>query len=144
MYILGEDPVMTDPDLNHVHECFAACEFIVLQEIFPSETAGYADVLLPAASFVEKDGTFTNTERRIQRVHAAFNPVGQARPTGRRFRPWRSGCSRSRAGEPSGPTRAGSTRHRPQIMDEIAALTPSYVGRQLSSGWTGASSCTGR
>ena len=66
LYILGEDPVMSDPDTKHIRANLEACEFVLLQEIFPSETAMYADVLLPGASFAEKTGTFTNTERRIQ------------------------------------------------------------------------------
>jgi predicted molibdopterin-dependent oxidoreductase YjgC len=80
LYILGEDPIMSDPDSNHIRHCMEVCEFIILQEIFPSETEPYADVLLPGASFAEKTGTFTNTERRIQMVHKAIEPIGDARP----------------------------------------------------------------
>ncbi len=145
MYIIGEDPLLTDPDLNDVRECFAACEFTVLQEIFPSETAAYADVLLPAASFIEKDGTFTNTERRIQRVHAAFNPVGQARPDWQAFSAVAKRMLAHRGpAAPPGPTPDGSTASPAAIMDEIAALTPSYAGRQFQRGSTAASNCTGR
>src|SRR5215208_5975472 len=63
LYILGEDPVMSDPDTKHIRHCLQEIEFLVLQEIFPSETSVYADVLLPGVSFAEKTGTFTNTER---------------------------------------------------------------------------------
>ena len=80
LYILGEDPVMSDPDSNHIRHCLASCDFIVLQEIFPSESAVFADVLLPGVSFAEKTGTFTNTERRVQMVHQAIEPMGEARP----------------------------------------------------------------
>ena len=80
LYIIGENPMTSDPDLNHVREALAKAEFMVLQEIFYSETAQYADVIFPAASFVEKEGTFTNTERRIQRVRKAVAPPGEARP----------------------------------------------------------------
>ena len=80
LYIIGENPMTSDPDLNHVREAMTRSEFIVLQEIFYSETAQYADVIFPAASFVEKEGTFTNTERRIQRVRKAVPPPGEARP----------------------------------------------------------------
>src|SRR5690606_22827730 len=80
LYILGEDPALTDPDANHARAALEACEFVLLQEIFPSETAAFADVLLPGASFAEKDGTFTNTERRIQLVRQAIPPLGEARP----------------------------------------------------------------
>jgi len=76
----GENPVMTEPDVNHTRECLKACEFIVLQEIFPSETSHYADVLLPGVTFAEKEGTFTNTERRVQMVRQAIQPEGEARP----------------------------------------------------------------
>ena len=68
LYILGEDPIMSDPNSAHIRECMDACDFVVLQEIFPSETSKYADVLLPGVTFAEKTGTFTNTERRIQMV----------------------------------------------------------------------------
>ena len=79
LYILGEDPIMSDPDTTHIRHCLESCDFIVLQEIFPTETAPYADVLLPGVSFAEKDGTFTNTERRIQMVRQALTPLGEAR-----------------------------------------------------------------
>jgi predicted molibdopterin-dependent oxidoreductase YjgC len=75
LYILGEDPVMTDPDVNHIRACLEASEFIVLQEIFPSQTFAYADVVLPGAAWAEKRGTSTNTERRIQRVRKAIERV---------------------------------------------------------------------
>jgi formate dehydrogenase alpha subunit len=128
LYILGEDPVLTDPDSNHVRQCLDACEFVVLQEIFPSETAVFADVLLPGASFAEKDGTFTNTERRIQLVRQAIAPLGDARPD------WWITAELARrllALEDRLPigTNAGWTYASPaQIMDEIAAVTPSYAG----------------
>ena len=80
LYILGEDPVMSDPDTAHIRKCLEKVDFLVLQEIFPSETSAYADVLLPGVSFAEKSGTFTNTERRVQMVHKAIQPLGEARP----------------------------------------------------------------
>jgi len=80
LYILGEDPIMSDPDSAHIRHCLQECELIVLQEIFPSETAEYADILLPGVSFAEKTGTFTNTERRVQMVRQAIDPLGEARP----------------------------------------------------------------
>ena len=80
IYILGEDPIMSDPDTHHVRACLEKVDFLVLQEIFPSETAAYADVLLPGVSFAEKTGTFTNTERRVQMVHKAIEPLGDAKP----------------------------------------------------------------
>ncbi len=80
LYVIGENPMTSDPDLNHVREAMTKSEFFVLQEIFYSETAQFADVIFPAASFVEKEGTFTNTERRIQRVRKAVPPPGEAQP----------------------------------------------------------------
>lgn len=79
MYIMGENPALSDPDINHTVKAFKALDFLVVQDIFLTETAELADVVLPAVSFAEKDGTFTNTERRIQRVRKAVDPPGQAR-----------------------------------------------------------------
>lgn len=133
LYILGENPVMTDPDSNHVRHCLETCEFIVLQEIFPSETSAFADVLLPGVTFAEKDGTFTNTERRIQRVRQAIEPLGQARPDWQIIRD--VAVRILEAGEqkygrkPSDAPFSGWEYDSPaEIMDEINALTPSYAG----------------
>jgi formate dehydrogenase alpha subunit len=129
LYILGEDPVMSDPDSNHVRRCLDACEFIVLQEIFPSETSVYADVLLPGVSFAEKTGTFTNTERRIQLCRQAIQPLGEARPD------WQIIADVAKRllsmGERpirSAPYSGWDYSDTAQIMAEIAALTPSYAG----------------
>jgi predicted molibdopterin-dependent oxidoreductase YjgC len=129
LYILGEDPVMSDPDSTHIRHCLEKCEFIVLQEIFPSETAEYADVLLPGVSFAEKTGTFTNTERRVQMVHQAIEPLGEAQPD------WWIISELARrvldAGERQvnpAPNSGWNYTHPTQIMDEVAALTPSYAG----------------
>jgi formate dehydrogenase alpha subunit len=80
MYIMGEDPALTDADANHVRKALGNLEFLVVQNIFMTETAKYADVFLPAALYAEKDGTFTNTERRVQRVRKAVDPPGDTRP----------------------------------------------------------------
>jgi len=80
MYITGENPLLSEPDLNHAQEMFENLEFLVVQDIFMHETAQIADVVLPATSFAEKDGTFTNSERRVQRVRKAIEPRGQSRP----------------------------------------------------------------
>jgi formate dehydrogenase major subunit/formate dehydrogenase alpha subunit len=128
LYILGEDPALTDPDVNHVRHCLQQCEFVVLQEIFPSETAEFADVLLPGTSFAEKDGTFTNTERRVQMVHQAISPPGQARPD------WAVVADLSRrllaleGRHPVGQQAGWDYACPAQVMDEIAAVTPSYAG----------------
>jgi formate dehydrogenase alpha subunit len=79
LYIMGENPMVTDPDVNHVEEALRALEFLVVQDIFLTETAALADVVLPGACFAEKEGTFTNTERRVQRVRKAVEPPGEAR-----------------------------------------------------------------
>ena len=80
LYVIGENPMISDPDLHHVRYSLDSTEFIVLQEMFFSETCHFADVILPAAAFAEKEGTFTNTERRIQRVRKAVDPPGEAKP----------------------------------------------------------------
>ena len=79
MYIMGENPAMSDPDVNHVREALSRLEHLVVQEIFLTETASFADVILPATAFPEKTGTFTNTDRRVQLGRQALQPPGQAR-----------------------------------------------------------------
>jgi len=117
MYVMGENPVGSSPDATEVEKSFRNLEFLVVQDIFMSETAQLADVVLPVASFAEKDGTFTNTERRVQLVRAAIPPVGQARPD------WQVICDISSAmGQPmSYPNSAA-------IMEEIAKAAPQYAG----------------
>lgn len=80
LYIVGENPMISDPDLNHIKKALESLDFLVVQDIFLSETAQFADVVLPASSYLEKDGTFTNTERRVQRVRQAIQPVGNSKP----------------------------------------------------------------
>ena len=117
LVVIGENPMMSDPDLHHVEEALEKLEFLVVQEIFLSETARYADVVLPAACFAEKDGTFTNTERRVQRVRKAVDPPGQARVD------WEIICDlATRMGYPMG------YRSAEEIFEEIRRLTPSYAG----------------
>ena len=72
LYVMGENPLMSDPDIGHTEKAFENLDFLVVQDIFMTETAALADVVLPAASFAAKDGTFTNTERRVQRVRKAI------------------------------------------------------------------------
>jgi formate dehydrogenase alpha subunit len=80
LYIMGENPMMTEPNLNVTRHHMEQLEFLVAQDLFINESAAFADVFLPAASFAEKEGTFTNTDRRVQRVRRALAPRGQARP----------------------------------------------------------------
>jgi predicted molibdopterin-dependent oxidoreductase YjgC len=129
LFILGENAAMTDPDLTHVHRCLRACEFLVVQEIFPSETARFAHVVLPAAASAEKAGTFTNTERRVQLLSPVVAPPGEARPDwwiiaelGRRLE--RLGL----APDLSAPRAGWHYTDPAAVMDEIASLTPIYGG----------------
>lgn len=117
MYIMGEDPVLTDADANHVRKGLEALDFLVVQDLFLTETAKLADVVLPGASFAEKTGTFTNTERRVQMVNKAIDPLGQAKAD------WRIICDL--AGRMGYHFIYKSTA---QIMQEIASLTPQYCG----------------
>ena len=80
MYVVGENPLLSEPNLHHATDLFRKLDFLVVQDLFLHETAELADVVLPACSFAEKDGTFTNSERRVQRVRQAIPPVGQSRP----------------------------------------------------------------
>jgi predicted molibdopterin-dependent oxidoreductase YjgC len=79
LWIMGENPALSDPNTNHVRQALEKLSFLVVQDIFLTETAEFADVVLPAASFAEKDGTFTNTERRVQRIRKGIRPPGKAR-----------------------------------------------------------------
>ncbi len=118
IYLMGENPSLSDPDASHVREAMQRLEFFVVQDIFLNETGRLADVVLPACSFAEKDGTYTNTERRVQRVRKAIEPVGDSRPD------WWIAC---RIAQRMGA--AGfDFEHPSQIMQEIADVTPSYGG----------------
>lgn len=79
MYIMGENPAMSDPNLNHARDALSRLEHLVVQDIFFTETCSYADVILPASAFAEKDGTFTNTDRRVQMGRQALSPPGDAK-----------------------------------------------------------------
>ena len=116
IFILGEDPAQTDPDLHHVRRALEAVDFLVVQELFHTETTKFADVILPGASFAEKDGTFTNGERRVQRVRKAIEPLAG-------MPEWKSMCKISTLmGYPMDYDSAAD------IMDEIASLVPIYGG----------------
>jgi formate dehydrogenase major subunit len=116
LYCQGEDIVQSDPNTQHVAQALRSMECIIVQDIFLNETAKYAHVFLPGSSFLEKDGTFTNAERRISRVRQAMAPkAGMA--------DWEVTCALSNAmGYPMDYT------HPSQIMDEIARLTPTFSG----------------
>lgn len=117
LHIMGENPMISDPDLNHVEEALKNTEFLVVQDIFLTETAQLADVVLPAASFAEKEGTFTNTERRVQRVRKAVSAPGEAKAD------WVILMEiMNRLGQ------AKTYRDAASIMEEIADVTPQYGG----------------
>ncbi len=118
LYIVGENPMLSDPDLKHIKEALEKLEFLVVQDIFLTETAELADVILPATTFAEKDGTFTNTERRVQRVRKAIEPIGNSKPD------WWIACQLAQKMGAKG----FNFSHPYQIMDEIAYLTPAYGG----------------
>ena len=130
LYILGEDPVMSEPDSNHARHCLEQLDFMILQEIFPSETSKYADILLPGVSFAEKSGTFTNTERRFQLIRQALTPPGEARQD------WQITSDIARRIIAKGgrkiaadaPYASWGYTNPSQVMDEVAALSPSYAG----------------
>ena len=117
LYIIGENPLVSDPDLNHCEKSIRNLDFLVVQDIFMTETARLADVVLPAACYAEKDGTFTNSERRVQRIRKAVKPPGQA------WDDWKIFCDI--ANRMNYPMDYESSR---QIMEEISQVTPSYAG----------------
>ena len=125
MYVTGENPLLSEPDLAHAEKSFRSLEFLVVQDIFLHETAQIADVVLPACSFAEKDGSFTNSERRVQRVRKVLEPVGNSKAD------WAIFCElaekiSSITGEDFGSE--FSYAHPSEIWDEFASLTPLVAG----------------
>lgn len=117
LYIIGEDPLTSDPNITVVRESLEKLEFLVVNEIYMSPTTEMADVVLPGASFAEKTGTFTNSERRVQLINKAIEPIGTSRPD------WEIVCDvATRMGY---PFKYASTA---EVMDEIAELAPIYGG----------------
>ncbi|MBW8017577.1 MAG: formate dehydrogenase subunit alpha [Planctomycetes bacterium] len=117
LYFMGENPALSDPNLNRTRKSLEDVEFLVVQDIFLTESAQYADVVLPATSFAEKDGTFTNTERRVQRVRKALDGPGNSRDD------WQIVCDiANRMGYPMSFADASA------ITDEIAGISPIYGG----------------
>ncbi|HNT08064.1 formate dehydrogenase subunit alpha, partial [Methanoculleus sp.] len=119
MYIMGENPMLSDPDIRHVEEALKNLEFLVVQDIFLTETGRLADVVLPAACYAEKDGTQTNTERRVQRWRKAQDPPGDAKPD------WQILCD---LGKRMGYEREFAFENPEAIFAEVTAVTPSYHG----------------
>lgn len=132
MLIVGMDSVLTNPDANYVRKALETLDFLVVQDIFLSDTAALADVVLPAASFAEKDGTFTNTERRVQRVRRALRPIGQSRPDWEILMDLANRClaldSELQQQVQRSPCGSWDYLNPADIMEEIAHLTPAYGG----------------
>lgn len=133
MYIMGENPMLSDPNITQVEAALRALDLLVVQDIFLSETAQLAHIVLPAASALEKDGTFTNTERRVQRLTPVLSPPGAARAD------WQILCAlgerlEAKLGQPQGRQEHRVVPRRwdyastAAIMDEIARVTPIYGG----------------
>jgi formate dehydrogenase alpha subunit len=122
LYIFGEDPFITLPNLERLKNGLHQLEFLVVQDLFMTHIGSYAHVILPGVSFAEKDGTFTNMERRVQRVRKAISPVGDSRPD------WKILCDLStKMGYPMGYQKPA------EVMEEIASLVPFYAGISYSN-----------
>ena len=124
-YIMGEDPMMSEPNLRHARHIVEHLPFLLFQDIFLNSTGAYADIVLPAASFAEKDGTFTNSDRRVQRVRKVLDPPGEARPD------WEIVCDLAKRVERKlgRQQSAGFDFASPEeIWNEMAALTPPFQG----------------
>ena len=118
VYLMGENPALSDPDAKHIEEVLKKLEFLVAQDLFLTETAKLADVVLPGASFAEKDGTYTNTERRVQRARKAIEPIGDSRPD------WQIICDVAQRMGAKGFDYTEAI----EIFREISSLTSSYAG----------------
>ncbi|MGE5453672.1 MAG: molybdopterin oxidoreductase family protein, partial [Methylocystaceae bacterium] len=117
LLVIGENPLVSDPDIHHLEAALDNLEFLMVSDIFLTETAQKADVVFPAACFAEKDGTFSNTERRVQRVRQAITAPGEARPD------WQLMSElATRLGYPM------QYNNAEEIFEELRALTPSYAG----------------
>ncbi|MCB0611336.1 MAG: formate dehydrogenase subunit alpha, partial [Lewinella sp.] len=117
MWIIGEDVVQSDPNSQKVIRALEALDFLVVQELFMTETSKYADVILPGASFLEKEGTFTNGERRVQRVNRVVEPIGESKPDGQILVE-----IMNRMGYPQQPYTAKG------MLEEISAIVPFFAG----------------
>jgi predicted molibdopterin-dependent oxidoreductase YjgC len=117
LYVMGENPLLSDPDTTHIEHSLSNLDFLVVQDIFLTETAALADVVLPAAAFAEKEGTYSNTERRVQLSRKAVSPPGQALADWEIISELSKRCGLK--SDYSGPA---------DIMAEINRLTPSYAG----------------
>ncbi|MHB1480845.1 MAG: formate dehydrogenase subunit alpha [Bellilinea sp.] len=125
LFIMGENPMMSEPNLNHTRKKMEELEFLVAQDLFINESGAFADVFLPAAAFAEKDGTFTNTDRRVQLVKQAIPPRGQARAD------WKIICDLAKRLEKRlGPAQSAfwDYSHPAEILEEMGRYVPDYAG----------------
>jgi formate dehydrogenase alpha subunit len=125
LHIMGENPMMSEPNLNHTRHMIEQLEFMVAQDLFINESGAYADVFLPAASWAEKEGTFTNTDRRVQRVRKALEPRGESRPD------WEIICNlaqriEKRLGRPQ--TAFWAYQSPAEVLEEMSRVVPEYAG----------------
>jgi formate dehydrogenase alpha subunit len=125
LHIMGENPMMSEPNLNHTRRMIEQLEFLSVQDLFINESGAYADVFLPAASWAEKDGTFTNTDRRVQRVRKALEPRGRARAD------WQINCELAQRIEKK-LGRSTSTfwayQTPAEVLEEMSRVVPEYAG----------------
>ena len=129
LHIMGENPMMSEPNLNHTRHMMEQLEFLVAQDLFINESGAYADVFLPAASWAEKEGTFTNTDRRVQRVRKALEPRGQARAD------WEIICDLAgRIDKKLGrqQTSFWAFRSPAEVLEEMGRVVPEYAGVKYS------------
>jgi predicted molibdopterin-dependent oxidoreductase YjgC len=119
IYIIGENPLLSDPDISHVKQALCSVDFLVVQDIFLTETAQLAHVVLPAACWAEKDGTFTATDRRVQRIRKAVDPPGQSKPD------WEIICELGKAMGAGNLFSFGSAK---EVFEELRKVTPLYAG----------------
>ena len=120
--LFGEDPVVTDPDQNHVRLAYRSLDLLVVAELTMTETAKLADYILPAASFAEKSGTFTNCERRVQLINPAMSPLGESMADWQ----WLQALAKKMGSE------ALNWQSSEEVFDEMAAITPAYQGMTYS------------
>jgi len=125
LHIMGENPMMSEPNLNHTRHMIEQLEFLSVQDLFINESGAYADVFLPAASWAEKEGTFTNTDRRVQRVRKALEPRGQARAD------WQIICDLAeRIEKKLGRSRSAFWAYQSpdEVLEEMGRIVPEYAG----------------
>jgi formate dehydrogenase alpha subunit len=125
LFIMGENPMMSEPNLNHTRQKMEELEFLAVQDLFINESAAFADVFLPSAPFAEKDGTFTNTDRRVQRVRQAIAPQGMARPD------WQITCDLAQRLEKRlkiSKSAGWKYNHPSEVLEEMGRLVPEYAG----------------